>query len=99
MLSLIDPIIPLQAGAAANCPDVTVCFTPGENCTDTIVNVLGEAKTSILVQAYSFTLTPIAKALVDAKERGVWVEAILDKSIARINTPRPTFWRTRAFPP
>jgi len=59
---------------------VEVCFTPGEDCTDRIVKALGEAKTSIFVQAYNFTSAPIAKALVDAKKRGVHVEAILDKS-------------------
>jgi phosphatidylserine/phosphatidylglycerophosphate/cardiolipin synthase-like enzyme len=45
-----------------------------------IVKTLGEAKTSIMLQAYSFTSAPIAKALVDAKKRGARVEAILDKS-------------------
>ncbi len=34
----------------------------------------------ILVQAYSFTSKPIAKALLDAKKRGVNIEAVLDKS-------------------
>ncbi|MHB1035021.1 MAG: phospholipase D family nuclease [Pirellulales bacterium] len=38
------------------------------------------AKTTVLVQAYSFTSTPIAKALVDAHKRGVKVRVILDKS-------------------
>jgi phosphatidylserine/phosphatidylglycerophosphate/cardiolipin synthase-like enzyme len=32
------------------------------------------------VRAYSFTSAPIAKALVDAKKRGVDTEIILDKS-------------------
>jgi phosphatidylserine/phosphatidylglycerophosphate/cardiolipin synthase-like enzyme len=59
---------------------VTVCFTPGENCTEQIVKALSDAKSSILVQAYSFTSAPIAKALLDAHKRGVWVEVILDKS-------------------
>ena len=58
----------------------TVCFTPGGNCTDLIVNALGGAKTSILVQAYSFTSALIAKALLDAHKRGVQVQVILDKS-------------------
>jgi len=40
---------------------------------------LGQAKQSILVQAYSFTSYPIAQALVDAEKRGVKVEAIVDK--------------------
>jgi phosphatidylserine/phosphatidylglycerophosphate/cardiolipin synthase-like enzyme len=32
------------------------------------------------VQAYSFTSAPIAKALVEAHQRGVRVEVLLDKS-------------------
>jgi phosphatidylserine/phosphatidylglycerophosphate/cardiolipin synthase-like enzyme len=59
---------------------VTVCFTPGDNCTNLIVKALGDAKRSILVQAYSFTSAPIAKALLDAHKRGVQVQVILDKS-------------------
>jgi phosphatidylserine/phosphatidylglycerophosphate/cardiolipin synthase-like enzyme len=59
---------------------LTVCFTPGESCTDLIVKALGEAKRTILVQAYSFTSALIAKALVDAQKRGVKVDMILDKS-------------------
>jgi phosphatidylserine/phosphatidylglycerophosphate/cardiolipin synthase-like enzyme len=59
---------------------VTVCFTPGENCTGTIVQALGEAKRTIQAQAYSFTSAPIAKALLDAHKRGVKVQVILDKS-------------------
>jgi phosphatidylserine/phosphatidylglycerophosphate/cardiolipin synthase-like enzyme len=59
---------------------LTVCFTPGESCTDLLVKALGEAKRTILVQAYSFTSALIAKALVDAQKRGVKVDMILDKS-------------------
>jgi phosphatidylserine/phosphatidylglycerophosphate/cardiolipin synthase-like enzyme len=59
---------------------VTVCFTPGGNCTDAIVKALGDAKRTVLVQAYSFTSAPIAKALLDAHKRGLQVQVILDKS-------------------
>ena len=45
-----------------------------------IVREISKAKTEILVQAYSFTSRDIAKALVDAKKRGVHVDIILDKS-------------------
>jgi len=58
---------------------VSVCFSPGGNCTDAIVKVLGDAKRTILVQAFSFTSAPIAKALLDAHKRGVQVQVILDK--------------------
>lgn len=60
--------------------DIEVCFTPGGNCTQEIVNAINHAERTILVQAYSFTSAPIAKALVNAKERGVNVKVILDKS-------------------
>jgi phosphatidylserine/phosphatidylglycerophosphate/cardiolipin synthase-like enzyme len=59
---------------------VTVCFTPGGDCTEQIVKTLGEAKRSILVQAYRFTSAPIAKAPLDAHKRGVPVQVILDSS-------------------
>lgn len=57
-----------------------VCFTPGGRCTDLIVSAISQARSEVLVQAYSFTSTPIAKALVDAKKRGVTVLAVIDKS-------------------
>lgn len=41
---------------------------------------IANARQTILVQAYSFTSTPIAAALVAAARRGVHVEAVLDKS-------------------
>jgi phosphatidylserine/phosphatidylglycerophosphate/cardiolipin synthase-like enzyme len=40
---------------------------------------LDKAKRSILVQEYSFTSAPIAKALVAAHERGVRVKIFFDK--------------------
>lgn len=57
-----------------------VCFTPAEPCTDLIVAEIENAKKQILVQAYSFTSVPIARALTKANKRGVEVKVILDKS-------------------
>jgi phosphatidylserine/phosphatidylglycerophosphate/cardiolipin synthase-like enzyme len=45
-----------------------------------VVENLNQAKSNVLVQAYSFTSAPIAKALVVAHRRGVKVQVILDKS-------------------
>ncbi len=59
---------------------LTAYHSPKGGCTDAIVAELARARREILVQAYSFTSKPIAKALVDAKGRGVHVEIILDKS-------------------
>jgi len=61
------------------CLPTTICFTPGGNCTALIVQALHTATRLVLVQAYSFTSAPIAKALLDAHTRGVQVQVILDK--------------------
>lgn len=57
-----------------------VCFTPGGECTQDIVEIINSAQKEILVQAYQLTSAPIAAALVNAHRRGVDVEVILDKS-------------------
>ncbi len=64
----------------AGCKQATVCFTPGGPCTNEIVNEINKAEKEVLVQAYSFTSAPIAKALVKARKRGLNVQVILDKS-------------------
>ena len=61
-------------------PEIQAWFSPRGGCTAAIVGALERAKLTIHVQAYSFTSSPIAKALVEAKRRGVTVQVILDKS-------------------
>jgi phosphatidylserine/phosphatidylglycerophosphate/cardiolipin synthase-like enzyme len=75
------PVPPAPSPSATTTPSaVTACFTPGENCTGTIVQAVSGAKHTVLAQAYSFTSAPIAKVLLDAHKRGVQVQVILDKS-------------------
>ena len=59
---------------------VKVYFSPKGGCTNAIIKEIEQAKTEVLVQAYSFTSAPIARALLDAHKRGVAVQVILDKS-------------------
>jgi phosphatidylserine/phosphatidylglycerophosphate/cardiolipin synthase-like enzyme len=75
----------LQIGASAQptatpSPTWHVYFSPGGEATTAIRQALDNAKSTVLVQAYSFTSTPIAEALVRAHKRGVNVQVILDKS-------------------
>jgi len=81
-LSASTPLIQAQEKPTP-CPSWTVHFSPNGHCTQAIVQQLDKAKTSILVQAYSFTSAPIAKALLNAHKRGVKVQVILDKSQRR----------------
>jgi phosphatidylserine/phosphatidylglycerophosphate/cardiolipin synthase-like enzyme len=57
-----------------------IYFSPNGGCTEALVREIGAARKEVLVQAYSFTSAPIAKAMADASRRGVRVMAILDKS-------------------
>jgi phosphatidylserine/phosphatidylglycerophosphate/cardiolipin synthase-like enzyme len=71
-------VLPLYAQQSSQ--DLHSYFSPKGGCTQAIVDQLNGAKKQVLVQAYSFTSTPIAQALVDAKHRGVDVQIILDTS-------------------
>jgi phosphatidylserine/phosphatidylglycerophosphate/cardiolipin synthase-like enzyme len=72
---------PVAASApASNGRSVEVHFSPGGGCTEAIVHELSQASTRVRIQAYSFTSAPIAKAIIEARKRGVAVEALLDKS-------------------
>ena len=66
---------------AASLPkSVQAHFSPKGGCTDALVDLISSARKTVQVQAYSFTSTRIAEALVAAARRGVAVEVILDKS-------------------
>jgi phosphatidylserine/phosphatidylglycerophosphate/cardiolipin synthase-like enzyme len=69
-----------SAESSARPANWSVYFSPHGGCTEAVVTALGRAKSTVLVQAYSFTSAPIAKALVEAHRRGVRVEVVLDKS-------------------
>jgi phosphatidylserine/phosphatidylglycerophosphate/cardiolipin synthase-like enzyme len=59
---------------------IDVYFSPDGGATNAIISELNNARSEIRVQAYSFTSAPIAKALIDAKKRGIKIEVVLDKS-------------------
>lgn len=61
-------------------PPIEVYFSPKGGCTDAIIKEIDAAKSNVLMQAYSFTSSPIAKAIADARRRGVHVEVVLDEA-------------------
>ncbi len=60
--------------------EVTTKAGPRGGATFAIRQALDNAKSEVLVQAYSFTSASIAEALVKAHQRGVKVQVLLDKS-------------------
>jgi len=86
------------ADLTLNNASIRVFFSPKDGCTDAINKVLVQARQEILVQAYSFTSAPIAKALVNAHKRGVKVQAILDKSQRSEKYTSATFLTNAGIP-
>lgn len=71
-----------------------VFFSPDGGATRELVHLIDTAEKSVEVQAYSFTSKPIIKALIRAKQRGVDVEIILDRSnVERKNYRTHTYRR------
>ena len=89
---------PPVSGAFAAGANYSVCFTPGQNCEGMLVAEINQSRSSILVQAYSFTSPAIAQALVAAKGRGVDVRAILDKSQKTERYSGATFLKNAGIP-
>ena len=57
---------------------ITVYFSPFGGATRAVVDAIGGARASILVQAYAFTSAPIVAALISAGRNGIAVQVILD---------------------
>jgi phosphatidylserine/phosphatidylglycerophosphate/cardiolipin synthase-like enzyme len=75
-----------------------VYFSPHGGATDAIIRELNKAKSTVLVQAYTFTSAPIAKALLNDHKRGVKVEVILDKSQRTDKYSPATFFSNAGIP-
>lgn len=77
----------------------TLCFVPdGASCEALLVDAIRATQHRLLVQAYVFTSAPIAKALIQAHERGVDVRVILDKSQVSERYTSATLFRNAGIP-
>ncbi len=85
-------------GALARAAAIRVYFSPNGGCTDAILKQINGARSEILIQAYSFTSQPIARALLQAKRRGVRITAVLDKSNRSQKYSAATFLQNMEIP-
>lgn len=60
-----------------------VYFSPGGGAAQAVVEAVGRAVHTVLVQAASLSSPQITKSLVDARHRGVKVEVVLDRRHAK----------------
>ena len=81
LLLAISAFLPSPASSVASGAAVAVCFAPEEDCAAFAVRAIDNAEREILVGAYGLTTgSGIVEALVRAKERGVDVRLIADKT-------------------
>lgn len=67
-----------HSAPALGCERVEVFFCPEDGCSAKIIALIDRANESIDVAIYSFTHREIAKALIDAKDRGVAVRVLME---------------------
>ena len=84
LLIALQPVYAADLSLPKDTP-VKVYFSPKGGCTEAIISEINQAKTEILVQAYSFTSAPIAKALVNAHKRGVKVQVRQEPAVKKIH--------------
>jgi len=73
-------ILSSMATCAAIGATISTCFTPGDKCAPVIISAISGAKNSVYVQACQLTAKPFADAMRGAKNRGLDVQLILDKT-------------------
>ena len=79
VLNGLSSTLPVTSLATATA--VAVCFSPEEDCTAFAVDAIDRAETLILVNAYGLTTSSsTVEALVRAKQRGVDVRLIADRT-------------------
>jgi len=62
---------------------VEVAFTPWDDAEGAILRALRAARHSIYVQAYLFTSRSLARALIEARQRGLAVEVLADSEMTK----------------
>jgi len=70
---------PLPRGECTPClPEAF--FSPHDDLAKQLTELIGQEKSSLKIAIFQFTHRDIAKALIEARQRGVEVELIVDKS-------------------
>jgi hypothetical protein len=78
-IAALSPALP--AASVSTDAAIAVCFAPEEDCAAFAVRAIDNAESEILVSAYHLTVgSGVVGALIRAKERGVGVRVIADRT-------------------
>ncbi len=64
----------------AETDNLNVCFTPPSGCGSLIAKEISKAKDSIYIQAFGLTSQKIVDQLIKAKQNGIEIRVLLDRS-------------------
>jgi len=70
----------LEPSPLSRDPGYGVFFCPEDACSSQIINHIDKAQEHVYVAKYSFTLDPVADALIRARKRGVDVKVVMEES-------------------
>jgi phosphatidylserine/phosphatidylglycerophosphate/cardiolipin synthase-like enzyme len=68
----------VQSQSGSNTSNIEVAFSPEGGSEALILKVIGAARRSVRIAAYSFTSPAVVRSLMDAKRRGVDVKVLVD---------------------
>ncbi len=91
-ISFAHETIPLDKGS------VEVYFSPRDGGGQPVVSLIDSAKSRVWLAGYSFTHKDIASAIVRAKQKGLDVRVVLDKSQRREKYTGATFLANNRVP-
>ena len=64
---------------------VQTCFSPQGRCSAPIIRAIEKAQKELLIAVYAFTNNDLARAVAQAKKRGVSVQIVLDREFDAAN--------------
>jgi phosphatidylserine/phosphatidylglycerophosphate/cardiolipin synthase-like enzyme len=96
--SFIHAQVQQQLVAQVSGGTINVYFSPRGGCVEAIVQQIDTAEQTILVQAYRLTSIPVVEALVRAKDRGVSISIILDRTQQSDRYSDATYFHNHQMP-
>jgi mitochondrial cardiolipin hydrolase len=64
---------------------VQACFSPQGHCSAHLIREIEKAEKELLIAVYAFTNDELARAVAQAKKRGVSVQVVLDREFDAVN--------------
>jgi len=95
---LIAVIVAFFGGSTNALGDTKVMFSPQDNINSELISTINGAQKTIYAAVYMLTDKKIAQALINAKERGVTVEIIVDPISATGSHGKGTFLAEHGIP-